>query len=193
MDFKGIFDRHFFSNHHVEAKRLEARLEQMFLPGYECVTYSSFPGLLTAALDELCAGDLKVYVKVDEPLLWRFNAFFRATGRSCVHAWSGEVQAKVAAMSKGATPGLVMFINAVLVRDKEVVGLLMDFAECSDFLESAAVFVTPDAVLAEKVRWSRSSYGRRIPASVKIAANGRFSEFQGQLLNWVLDEAGYGG
>ena len=193
MDFKDIFDRHFFSNHHVEAKRLESRLEQMF-PDCECISYSSLPGLLTAALDELCEDDVVVHLNWDDQHLIAFNAFLHSTGRKSVSAWSNEIQAGAEAMCKSIASGLGVYVRGALMRGKEAVGLFLDFAECSDLLESAPVFVTLDAVLAEKVRWSRSSYGRRrASASVNIAANGRFSEFQGYLLNSVLDEAGYDG
>lgn len=192
MDFKGIFDRHFFSNHHVEAKRLESRLEQIFV-GCECITYSSLPGLLTAVLDELCEGGAEVHVNWDEQRLKSINTFFHATARKIVRTWSKEIQAGVEAMSKGFAPGLGGYIQGALIRGGEVSGLLLDFSACSDLLESAAVFVTPHTILAEKVRWSRSSYGHRAATSINIAANGRFSEFQAHLLNLVLDEAGFGG
>lgn len=188
MEFKELFDRHFFSNHHVEAKRLESRLEMMFA-GCECVTYSSLSGLLVAAIDELCEDGIEVYLNQNGQHLMSLNVFLNTTGRKSLNdkGWNNSIQADVEAITKGIAPKLDLYICGSLVQGNKVVALFLDFAKCSDLLISAPVFVTRDPTFAEKVRWARSSYGRLAPTSVKIAANGRFSEFQGRLLNSFLD------
>jgi hypothetical protein len=188
LDFKEIFDRHYFSNHHVEAKNLETMLERGF-PGFECITYSSFPALLAAALDELCDDGARVCVTWDDQRLGSINAFFRATGRQEIIAWNEQARAGIDALKQKSVPGLAQYIHGALMKGDEVLGAFMDFSGCSSLLVSAGVFATANPPLAEKLRWSRSSYGRRAPASIKLAANGRFSEFQAHLLNAVLDEA----
>lgn len=193
MNFKAIFERHFFSNHHVEAKRIESRLED-FLPGpCECISYSSLTGLIVATLDELCEDNTVVHVKCDDLNHKSLNAFLEATGRKKVAIWNLELQTCIETITKvEPTCDLSKYILGALMRGREITGLLLDFAESTDLLESAPIFVTWDRVLAEKIRWSRSSYGRRTSASVKIAANGRFSEFQGAILNSILNENGFG-
>jgi hypothetical protein len=57
--FKKIFDRHYFSNHHIEAQKVETRLEKFF-SGYEAVTFSSMPGLICAIIDEIINKDLQL-------------------------------------------------------------------------------------------------------------------------------------
>jgi hypothetical protein len=188
VSFKEIFDRHFFSNHHVEAKRLEARLEALF-PGRECVTFASFPALLTVALDELCDDGARVHVAWDASKIGAINAFFRASGRQEVQAWNEEAQAGVDALRHGAAAGMARHVFGVLMRDGTAAGLLLEMAGESPLLLSAGVLVTQDGVLAEKVRWARSSYGRRSKATIHVAANGRFSEFQASLLNQAFDGA----
>ena len=192
MNFQGIFERHFFSNHHVEAQRLEARLEQLFV-GHECVTFSSLSALLATALDELCDAGVTVHANWDEPRLHAINSLFGASGRQAVQDWSAATEAATERVRICLPVALGACIHAVLLRQGEVAGLLLDLSGYSSLLRSAAVFVTQDAVLAEKVRWARSSYGRRAPASIGVAANGRFSEFQAHLLNAAFDEAGYAG
>ena len=188
MSFSEIFDRHFFSNHHVEAKRLEARLEALF-PGCECVTFASFPALLTTALDELCDGGATVHVAWDASKTGAINAFFRASGRREVQTWNKEAQAGVDELGHGAAAGMARHVHGALMRDGKAAGLLLEMAEESPLLLSAGVLVTQDGTLAEKVRWARSSYGRRAKATIRVAANGRFSEFQASLLNQAFDEA----
>ena len=188
MNFKEIFDRHYFSNHHVEAKSLEIMLERSF-PGFECITYSSFPALLATALDELCDEGAKISVTWDDQRLGSINAFFRATGRQEILVWNEQARAGIDALKQKSAPGLAQDIHGALIKGDEVLGAFMDFSGCSSLLVSAGVFATTNPLLAEKLRWSRSSYGRRAPASIKVAANGRFSEFQAHLLNAVFDEA----
>jgi hypothetical protein len=193
MNFKDIFDRHFFSNHHVEAKRVESRLEVVFA-GCECITFSSLPSLIAAVLDELCEqSGAEVNMNWDERQIKGFNAFCHATGRKSVRNWSDAIQAATEVAYDGLHSGMGGYLQGALIHSDEASGLLLEFSKCSALLDSAAVFVTRDTTLAEKLRWSRSSYGRRAAASIKIAANGRFSELQGQVLNSVLDDADYGG
>jgi len=187
VSFREIFDRHFFSNHHVEARHLETRLEASF-QGCECVTFASFPALLTAALDELCDDGATVHVAWDASKTGAINAFLRASGRREVQAWNKEALSGVDALRQRAAPGMAQHVCGVLMRDCTAAALLLEMAGESPLLLSAGVLVTQDGVLAEKVRWARSSYGRRAKATIHIAANGRFSEFQASLLNQAFDE-----
>ena len=188
MSFREIFDRHFFSNHHVEAKRLEARLEALF-PGCECVSFASFPALLTVALDELCNGAATVHVAWDASKTAAINAFFRASGRQEVQAWNKQAQASVDVLRHGPAAAMAKNVFGAMMHDGTATGLLLEMAGDSPLLLSAGVLVTQDEALAEKVRWARSSYGRRAKATIRVAANGRLSEFQASLLNQAFDKA----
>jgi hypothetical protein len=193
MNFKDIFDRHFFSNHHLEAKRLESRLEAIFA-GCECITFASLEGLITAVLDELCVDSgTSVNMNWNELKIKEFNAFCHATERKGVGNWNDAMQTATKVIFGNTLFSMEDYLQGALIHGDRASGLLLEFAQCSNLLDSAAVFVTRDATLAEKLRWSRSSYGRRAAASIKIAGNGRFSELQGQLINSALDDAGYGG
>lgn len=185
-DFSEIFARHFFSNHHTEAKQLESRLEALW-PGHECVTFSSFPALLIAAIDELYDANTNLYVisESDSMVLQiaSLNRFLHETGRrQLIIAESDKYpylleQVKYGFDNEGISP------KALLMENETIKGVFLDLSTKIPMLFSSGVFVTKDADLAEKIRWSRSSYGRRKSASINIAANGRFSEFQAYLIN----------
>ena len=114
MDFKELFDRHYFSNHHVEAQHLETRLERAF-PGFACITYSSFPALLAAALDELCDEGARIGVAYDDQRLGSINAFFRATGRQEIRSWSEQARAGIDALKQKSASGLDQYIHGAEV------------------------------------------------------------------------------
>ena len=179
-DFKPIFDAHFFSNHHVQAQAVEAQLESLF-PGGECVTFASLESLLVVAVGELCDTSVELFnvssreaVRQSIELLGRFLS---ATGRTPINALA---PARQATLSKPA--GAALPTDVWLVREHQVIAQLLDASDLHPMLAGAGVFITPDPALAEKIRWARSSYGRRRPSSVRIFANGRFSEFQAVLL-----------
>jgi len=184
LDFKSIFDTHFFSNHHVHAQAVETRLEAMF-PGCECVTFSSFAGLLVSVMDELCDANTElrgVSSREDaRERLASLNAFLTASGRAPIRELTVADRAETVAPPEG-----VWKAGAWLVRDGHVVARMLDASGFRPMLAGAGVIVTPESNLAEKLRWARSSYGRRTSSSVSISANGRFSEFQAIVLQQAL-------
>jgi hypothetical protein len=182
MDFKGIFDRHFFSNHHVEAQQLEMQMEQVYTH-HECISYSSFSALLIATLDELCERSTTVCVAWDRPRTQAFNAFCRATGRPEVQLLDAT---EIALPRPHAALPLEHAPKGVLLRAGRPAGWLLELSGMSPLLYSAGMFVTQNPELAEKVRWARSSYGRRATAEIRICANGRISELQSHVLNQTL-------
>ncbi len=179
-DFKPIFDAHFFSNHHVQAQEVEAQLEGLFA-GCECVTFASLESLLVVVTGELCDTPVALFnVSSRDPVrrsIESLGRFLSATGRPSIGTLSPAQQAGWSPLAANALP-----TDAWLVREQRVIAHLMDASDLHPMLAGAGLFITPDASLCEKIRWARSSYGRRQASSVRIFANGRFSEFQAILL-----------
>lgn len=194
-DFRIIFERHYFSNHHVEAIEVERRFEEIF-QGFHCITYSSLPSLLVAVVDEICGASKSSngfsIVASNDSEIDGLNRFLRATMRRSEIVADDSVLAQCSAQA-GVRPGIASIpLRAVVMSDSQVVGRCYDMAGLDSMLLSAGLFVTPEAEFAEKLRWSRSSYGRRAPTRINIAANGRFSEFQGRMVNNALNNRGIG-
>ena len=186
IDFSDIFARHFFSNHHIEAKTLESLLEQL-LTDFECVSFSSLPGLLVATVDELCDDEAKIYTITEkfsrpEHKLLELNQLLKATGRRQLLFKGEDEQVNIFRRSSYNFSSIDMMPTAVLIDQFGILGMFLDLATKQPILLSAGIFVTRNKKLAEKIRWSRSSYGRRENAVIKIAANGRFSELQAHLV-----------
>ena len=185
MDFSAIFEAHYFSNHYRQAMALEAKLERDDYPGRQCVTFSGLPALaVTVSLEMVDAASRLVEVSRRSSTcatLDALNRFLQATGREGILkatpqeslCWQEELEGLADA-------------DLLLVHQGRIKGMIMDLSDRHPMLASAAVFVTSDDALAEKVRWARSSYGRRAPADIRVAANGRFSEFQAALLLTAL-------
>jgi hypothetical protein len=186
-DFKPIFDAHFFSNHHVQAQAVETQLEDLF-PGCECVTFANLESLLIVVAGELCATPVQLFnVSAREAVrqsIESLSRFLSMTGRTPIHTLSPARQATLSQLA-----GNALSMDAWLVREHQVIAQLLDASGLHPMLAGAGLFITPDAALSEKIRWARSSYGRRGASSVRIFANGRFSEFQAILLKDGLKAA----
>jgi hypothetical protein len=180
VDFKPIFDTHFFSNHHLQAQALEAQLEDRF-PGCQCVTFASLESLLLVVAGELCSASVELLNVSSrnnvQQSIAALSGFLHATGRPAINTPPSDRRAALATF-----PGNRWPVDASLVSEGEVVAYLVDASGLQPMLAGAGLFITPDAALSEKIRWARSSYGRRSSSSVRVFANGRFSEFQAMLL-----------
>lgn len=192
-DFGEIFERHYFSNHHVEAIEVERRFESMF-HGCQCVTFSSLPALVVAVLDEMTDPEGRpvdlVLADASDAALNELNHFLEASGRRALRALDSDELGRVRGASALPFVCAGQPVKAILLDGATAVGALFDLAALDPMLGSAGLFVTRDDANAEKIRWSRSSYGRREAAQIVIAANGRFSEFQGHLVNAALAGTG---
>lgn len=190
-DFREIFERHYFSNHHVEAIEVERRFESMF-DACQCVTFSSLPALVIAVLDETTdpEGRRIDLVRADpsDAALSDLNRFLAASGRRALRALGSDDLERMRDASALPFVCAGQQLRAVLLDGATAVGTLFELAALDTMLGSAGLFVTRDGAKAEKIRWARSSYGRREPAHIGIASNGRFSEFQGHLVNAALAE-----
>ncbi len=183
MEFNEIFNRHFFSNHHVEAKQLEETLEKAF-EGYDCVSFSSVLGLVSAIYDEIITDDDIFYVYENEKILINLERFLSATNRKMRIKTLPSSSRKLSILACDKDNAYFNdYIFGGVVMNNKVIFVILDFSKISVWLRSAAFFITQDSELSEKIRWSRSSYGRRTKSFVNIAANGRFSEFQACLIN----------
>lgn len=184
IDFASIFRSHFFSNHHTHAKEVESALEARLL-GYECVTFSGFAGLVTSVAYEMCDARTRMLNVSKHPQTAR-------TIESLNHFLAATAQIQIEELPKNERQRFIndlpanLFPDVLLVRDGTTKAIVLDFPDIHPMMASAGVFVTDDAELAEKIRWARSSYGRRAKATVNIAANGRLSEFQAVLMNHSL-------
>lgn len=180
-DFKPIFDAHFFSNHHVQAQAAEMQLESLF-PGCQCVTFASLETLLIAVAGELCGPEVQLFNvsarAAARQSIEALGRFLAATGRPAIDALPPARQASLSNFAGNAWP-----MDAWLVSAERVMAVLLDASGLHPMLAGAGLFITPDTALSEKIRWARSSYGRRATSSVQISANGRFSEFQAILLS----------
>ena len=87
IDFSNIFKRHYFSNHHKEAIRLEETLEKDF-PNKECVTFSNIESLWVTSIDEICEDDKYIYSKLDQITTERINNFLNITKRKIIKEYS---------------------------------------------------------------------------------------------------------
>ena len=190
LNFRSIFDRHFFSNHNVHAIKVEEVFEAQFMD-CECVTFSSFAALLVSIADEICDAShhlLDTSATTDsQDAIVAANRFLAATSRPTIALLTNEEKEKWSNKSRlclGDSVGLK--IDAILVSESEIVAGVVNLSGVHDMLASAGVFVTKNADMAEKMRWSRSSYGRRASTKTGIAANGRFSEFQAIITHHLL-------
>lgn len=183
LDFKPIFETHFFSNHHLQAQQAEAMLEAQ-LPGQECVTFSCFAALITAVADELASKDTPMVCVSSRDqtrqTIRSLNLFLQASGRLPVTLGDSAIDVHSPAQGRPA--------DVLLSSPDGVRAELLDFSGLHPMLGSAGVFVSSNAAWCEKVRWARSSYGRRSTSQVAIGANGRFSEFQAMLMQQVLQQ-----
>jgi hypothetical protein len=184
LDFHEIFDTHFFSNHHIQAKKLEATFEQRF-DGLECVSFSSYEGLLITLCDEVCDARTGIfsYPQGDdnESKTQSLQAWLAHTHRPAIEQLTPE-QARVISSKKPAH----LQPQAVVLREAQLVAYVLDGARWHEMLAGAGILLSADAQVAEKVRWARSSYGRNGKAQISIASNGRFSEFQAMLIEQAL-------
>jgi hypothetical protein len=187
IDFSAIFESHYFSNHHTQAKQVEASLEAS-LPDYECVTFSSFAALIVSVAHEMCDEHVQLFEVSQRSqtrlLISSLNLFLAAVARKPI--------AKLADSShQQLFSGLTTDISpdVLLIDGQNIKAAVLDLSYLHPMLAGAAAFVTRDPALAEKIRWARSSYGHRSTAAVKIAANGRLSEFQAMLMNASLKES----
>ena len=179
--FKKIFDRHFFSNHHIEAQELEKRLEKSF-SGYEAVTFSSLTGLICAIIDEVIDLDIQLsfidnhskYESINKFLDETRNINYRLKKLDDLH-----LQQKLnIILGKNRRFG-----EFILHEGNNLIGLILDFGKLDNIIASAPVFISKNKIFCEKVRWSRSSYGRRKSTEkINIASNGRFSELQAEVI-----------
>jgi hypothetical protein len=187
MDHSRIFERHYFSNHHTEAINLEKRLEKEF-PKMECVTFSNIESLWVAVIDEICEDNINLYSKTGLNTMERINRFFKATKRRQMKNWS-TISKKTQQLVQNIVPiNYLDFLVGTLTDKDKLSGIFLDFGKCSEFISSAPIFISNNKMFCEKIRWARSSYGRRFKISdLKIASNGRFSEFQGLIVNSFLD------
>jgi hypothetical protein len=80
------------------------------------------------------------------------------------------------------------FGKVVLHKGNNLLGILLDFGKLDAIIASAPVFISQNKDYCEKIRWARSSYGRkRNDKKINIASNGRFSEFQAEVINNKLN------
>ena len=125
---------------------MESRLEKIF-PGYECLTFSSLAGFVTTALDEF--ESIEIYLKsLDTKYL---NAFLNCTSRKTIKNWNDDIQTIVEETTMNVESDLRRFVQCALFLNNELEGLVLDFADDSELLESAPVFVTRNAEYAEKL------------------------------------------
>ena len=187
MDFSNIFKRYYFSNHHKEAIRLEETLEKDF-PKMECVTFSSIESLLITTIDEICDDNKYIYSKLDQITTKRINNFLNSTNRNNIKEYS-NLSLDIIKRIKDLTPNKYLkFLVGAISDDESLLGIYLDFSDCSEFIYSAPIFISENKIFCEKVRWARSSYGRRsVISDLKISSNGRFSEFQGLIVNTYID------
>jgi hypothetical protein len=191
LDFSSIFERHFFSNHSIYAIEVEEVLEARLL-GCECVTFSSFAALLVSIADEMLDAShhlLNISTTINSQSdIVAVNRFLSMTSRPTITALANEEKKKWQDESRSylcAGGGLKM--DVILASETAILAGVVNLSGGHDMLTSSGVFVTKHADLAEKIRWSRSSYGRHSSANIKIAANGRFSEFQAIIAHHLLD------
>lgn len=182
MEFKKIFERHFFSNHHVEAQLLEAELSNLFR-GSECVTFSSFHSLLVSIIDEIHCEKDNLSIDCNEAMLKDINLFLTATNRTNTTLWEFREEDIAQSDVANTEKKILGLIIGLIKSNGEPKGFILDLSCTSPLANSCAAFITKDPALAEKIRWSRSSYGRLSSSRVNIAANGRVSEFQAMLVN----------
>lgn len=181
--FKGIFRRHFFSNHHVESKRVESFFQNHY-PQHECVTFNSFENLTIACIDECIQSSQQFHISSMVSGLYAIKNLCVITRRILPNELNHEMLIRLVSNKKTNSPFLE-YVRGVITSETRVLAFLIDFANIHPLLRSGALLVTDQSETAEKIRWARSSYGRTADSSVNIAANGRFSEFQGVLANVI--------
>ena len=139
--FKKIFDRHFFSNHHIEAQELEKRLEKSF-SGYEVITFSSLTGLIyPAIIDEVIDLDIQLsfidnhskYESIIKFLDETRNINYRLKELDDLH-----LQQKLnIILGKNRRFG-----EFILHEGNNLIGLILDFGKLDNIIASAPVFIS---------------------------------------------------
>lgn len=187
MDFLNIFKRYYFSNHHKEAIQLEETMEKDF-PKMECITFSNIESLWVTTIDEICEDKIYIYSKLDQITTERINNFLRNTNRIEIKEYSSLPLVIVQRIEALIPNKYSQFLVGALLDNENLLGIYFDFGNCSEFIYSAPIFMSENKIFCEKVRWARSSYGRRsVISDLKISANGRFSEFQGHIVNTYIN------
>jgi hypothetical protein len=185
-DFNEIFARHYFSNHYTEAINIEKYYENKF-KNYNCITFSNVEALIIAIIDEICDKNYKIYYEVNREKEKRkingLNKYLEVTQRIVIEEKKIVDNEDIVNVFGSEAFMYKKLIFAYISRDNKHEGLILELNNDISMLNSAGLFVTKNLKFAEKIRWSRSSYGRRNDSDIKIAANGRFSEFQGYILN----------
>ena len=189
---KGVYDRHYFSNHHVLAAELEKCLSQK--TGMEHnITYMNSsisvitllhiyginkssrillsPGVITYdwVINSIMYLDIP-YVEYDD----------QETDEICSVAFlleSDIVEFNIDASRFERVIVLPTSFNCRLFNTKQAI--IFDMSIETEFaLDSGAFVSLNEADTAHKLRWMRSSYGRTGHVEVPINSNGRFSEIQ---------------
>jgi len=171
----------YYSNHGPLAQELEKYLETKFK--MNCVTYASIELLIVAIWDELSISQFTFYNSVDQRFVYQLIKFLRGLETAQIFTNCSQIVSKKM-VNDIKTKHLKILCEAQTTEGKLV--KVVDLSRPADhYWVNGAAAVSFDDVALEKLRWSRSSYGRQADAIINIAANGRFSELQASA---ILDD-----
>ena len=152
--FKKIFDRHYFSNHYIEAQEAESLLKDIFVVKH-AVLFANFSTLVMSLEDELNAN---ISANLPMKTINRINQFIKATGREKINAIIDEEIVKFGKyISK--LENFSEWITGYVYIDDLPNSLIFNISLENEITNITAL-ITDDDIVAEKMRWSRASYGR---------------------------------
>ena len=180
--YQKIFDRHYFSNHHIEAMQSEAMLKEIFSKKH-AVLFSNFLTLIMALNDELnanLAADLSI------KSISVLNDFLRATERREIRQKTDKDVENFLTFMEPFNNKLKWNISYLYLGSKPNSAILG--IDLPNMITNITALITDDDEIAEKMRWSRASYGREGSADINIKSNARVSELHACEIKHFLED-----
>ena len=197
INYEEIFERHFFTNHSSEAERVESYFQKLF-QCKDSVSFSNSAHLILAVIDEIT---LKArndkYISPNINIISYDNTItesiqkliYNLRGINSIELISKYKFNLIIEKNFREVEKNILKKSLFLIYENEtIVSLILDFSGFKKWLKSASILITNNSEMADIIRCSRSSYGRKKIYKLSISANGRFSEFQGKVLNHYLQK-----
>lgn len=181
--YTDIFERHYFSNHYIEAQKVEESF-RLFFKAKNAILYGNLNMLIMAIVDEVGG---TIYASPLFPIA-NCNCLLEATGRPSIIKKDNNFTFRD---FKDFSPRLwsekISKHISFLYVDEKPSALIINIALSAN-ITNISVLVTNSQDLARKLQCARSSYGREGLTEVNIKSNGRISEMHSLEINNILNK-----
>lgn len=185
-----VFDRHFFTNQHIEATLLEEKMAHYYGFNY-CVSYSNYMLLICSVVDEFMSPSSCNYnasaalLSCSSLLSQRTHGFIMNTRKldSSRYAFVDTKCAHNIHLNDVIASSHLMLEDAC-----DTTSSLCIAIQChhDGLTASGAFMLTSSLEVFQILQNSRCSYGVQCHRPVSVSSNGRFSEFQAVSLDGVI-------